>query len=134
MHLIRYVRYPTYFLIDLSIPKILAIFIQGNFFVCPSLYSGMLFSTGMDMIALVKKWSNFALKLQDSWDTGGALLEGCSLSTCRVDIWYLVFSPATVALQHSYSAIRDALYHLCNLKNLKNTHRGVLLLVKFQLY
>ena len=130
MHLIRCVRYPTYFLIDLSIPKILAIFIQANFFVCPSLYSGMLFSTGMDMIALVK----IALKLQDSWDTGGALLEGCSLSTCRVDIWYLVFSPAAVVLQHSYSAIRDALYHLCNLKNLKNTHRGLLLLVKFQLY
>ena len=41
MHLIRYLRHPNVFLIDLpSIPKLFTIFIQANFFLCPSLYSG----------------------------------------------------------------------------------------------
>ena len=50
MHLIRYLRHPTIFLIDLpSIPKLLAIFIQANFFLRPDLYSGDALFQGMSM-------------------------------------------------------------------------------------
>ena len=48
---------------------------------------------------------------------------------CRVEITYdlLVLILYTLIC----GALRD-LYHLCNFKNVKNTHKGVLILVKLQ--